>query len=65
MKTDPKDGFIFAPVIEPDHPAAFLSSRSYELVKTGNFLKVPVMLGYNSLEGWTEVSSRLNVCFYV
>nr|ACI42858.1 carboxylesterase [Harmonia axyridis] len=61
LTADPKDGFIFAPVLEPDHPGSFLSNRSYELVRTGNFFKVPTMLGYNSLEGWTQVSNVFRI----
>ncbi|XP_044756103.1 juvenile hormone esterase-like [Coccinella septempunctata] len=61
LKSDPKDGFIFAPVIEPDHPDAFLNNRSYELMQTGNYFKVTALLGYNSLEGWTQVSSLFRV----
>lgn len=37
-------------VQEPDHPDAVLSSKSWELMKNGNFNKVPLIVGFNSDE---------------
>ncbi|XP_045467881.1 venom carboxylesterase-6-like [Harmonia axyridis] len=48
--SNPRDGFIFAPVIEPKHEGAFFTEKSYELLREGKFSQVPVIVGYNSLE---------------
>ncbi|XP_044757493.1 juvenile hormone esterase-like [Coccinella septempunctata] len=47
---NPRDGLIYAPVIEPKHEGAFFTERSYELLKKGKFARVPIMIGYNSME---------------
>ncbi|XP_030763101.1 pyrethroid hydrolase Ces2a-like [Sitophilus oryzae] len=43
-------GLPFAVVQEPDHDNAILSDRSYKLLSTGDFNRVPLIIGYNSLE---------------
>ncbi|XP_060531567.1 uncharacterized protein LOC132705150 [Cylas formicarius] len=58
-------GFFYAPVIEIEHPDAFLSGRMYELFESGNFNKVPVIIGINSDEslGLLENGDRLYEIF--
>lgn len=43
-------GLPFGVVKEPDHPEAVFSSKSWELVKNGEFQKVPLIVGFNSDE---------------
>ncbi|CAG9858052.1 unnamed protein product [Phyllotreta striolata] len=40
----------FAPVVEAEHDGAFITESMYELVKTGRFSRVPIMIGFNSEE---------------
>ncbi|GLV39965.1 uncharacterized protein CBL_10861 [Carabus blaptoides fortunei] len=47
---DPLNGLPFAPVIEPPSDDAVLTGYSYSTLNTGNFSRVPVLFGYNSLE---------------
>ncbi|XP_019879234.2 juvenile hormone esterase-like [Aethina tumida] len=47
---NPLNGLPYGPVMEPDHEGAFFSSKSHELLKNGGFLKVPMIIGYNSEE---------------
>lgn len=42
---------MVGPVSEPDHPDAFFSGKSHQLLSQGEFNKVPVLIGFNSLEG--------------
>ncbi|XP_060529957.1 esterase FE4-like isoform X2 [Cylas formicarius] len=43
-------GLAFAPVIEPRHENAAITDYTYDIMRKGNFNKVPVILGINSLE---------------
>lgn len=36
--------------MEIEHPGAFFSNSMYELVKNGEIVKVPLLLGFNSEE---------------
>ncbi|XP_066149477.1 juvenile hormone esterase-like isoform X2 [Euwallacea fornicatus] len=44
------DGLPFGVVKEPNHPEAVFSNSSWELFKSGQFQRVPILAGYNSLE---------------
>ncbi|XP_023310181.1 cholinesterase 1 [Anoplophora glabripennis] len=43
-------GFMFAPVVEPDHEGAFLTQRMYDAVAAGGASPVPLMIGIMSEE---------------
>ncbi|XP_049817789.1 juvenile hormone esterase isoform X2 [Aethina tumida] len=47
-----KYGIPFSPTIEPRHKRAFLTDFSYEMLNSGNFSRVPVIIGLNSQEGY-------------
>ncbi|XP_015837950.1 esterase FE4 isoform X2 [Tribolium castaneum] len=47
---DVSQGCVWAPVIEPKNPDAFLTKKMYGLVKAGNIAKVPILMGFNSEE---------------
>ncbi|KAJ8950572.1 hypothetical protein NQ318_015705 [Aromia moschata] len=44
------DGFIYAPVIEVDHDDAFFTERQYEVLSSGDFNQVPLLIGICSEE---------------
>lgn len=44
-------GFSFVPTIEPDVEDAFISKHPNEILKNGDFNKVPLLIGANTLEG--------------
>ncbi|XP_019872761.2 cholinesterase 1 [Aethina tumida] len=44
------NGFFYAPVIEPEHPDAFITESMYESFLKGDFNKVPTFVGLNSNE---------------
>ncbi|XP_044258533.1 esterase FE4-like [Tribolium madens] len=44
----------WAPVIEVEHEDAFITKKMYGLMRTGNFVKVPVLMGINSEEALSE-----------
>lgn len=43
-------GLSFGPVIEPDHPDAVVTTIPYYRLKSGEFNRVPMIIGYNSME---------------
>lgn len=43
-------GRPYAPVIEVKNPDAVLTRKQYGLLKAGNILKVPVLMGFTSEE---------------
>ncbi|KAB0796532.1 hypothetical protein PPYR_10593 [Photinus pyralis] len=45
------DEVPFNPIVEHESPTAFLSKRAFELLRQGNFAKVPYMLGQVTEEG--------------
>lgn len=44
------NGLPIGPVIEPEHNDAIFTGKSHELLRTGTFNKVPVIIGLNSNE---------------
>lgn len=42
--------FHQVPVIEADHEDAFITEKMYVLIRSGNFTKVPLLMGINSEE---------------
>lgn len=44
-------GGPFGPVIEPNYDGAFITKDSLRALKTGDFARVPVIIGVNSQEG--------------
>lgn len=44
------NGLPIGPVIEPEHKDAIFTGKSHELLRTGNFNRVPVIVGLNSNE---------------
>ncbi|XP_050507407.1 acetylcholinesterase-like [Diabrotica virgifera virgifera] len=51
---NPLEGLVFAPVMEPDHDGAVITEYSYGLLTEGKFHHVPILAGYNSLEGYFD-----------
>ncbi|KAJ8963269.1 hypothetical protein NQ318_018736 [Aromia moschata] len=49
--SNPRDGLIFAPSIEPEHAEAVVTKKSHEMLKFGDFNRVPCIVGFNSEEG--------------
>jgi hypothetical protein len=47
---DVSQGFVWAPVIEPKNPDAFLTKKMFGLLQAGNVLAVPTLMGFNSEE---------------
>nr|WEQ60881.1 esterase [Phaedon brassicae] len=47
---NPLEGVYFGPVKEPVHPGAFFTGESDKKLSSGNFTRVPVLLGVNSNE---------------
>lgn len=41
----------FQPTMEPNVPGAFLTGKPFDLLSSGNFIKVPTIIGFNSNEG--------------
>jgi len=52
--SNPLQGLVFAPVVEPQHPNAVITEKSYQLLAEGKFHQVPILMGYNSLEGYFD-----------
>ncbi|KAJ8955021.1 hypothetical protein NQ318_000453 [Aromia moschata] len=50
--SNPRDGVIVGPVIEPEHEGAVFSGRSYQELLKGNFHRVPLIVGHTSLEAY-------------
>ncbi|CAH1106189.1 unnamed protein product [Psylliodes chrysocephalus] len=48
------NSLAFAPVTEPDHEKAIITGRSHERLINGQFHHVPILMGYNSLEGYFD-----------
>ncbi|KAH0819979.1 hypothetical protein GEV33_002811 [Tenebrio molitor] len=51
LANNPREGFAVGPVVEPNHPDAFFTGKSHEIMSSGEFAKVPILMGFNSLEG--------------
>lgn len=58
LEDNPRNGLIFTPVVEPKHDGAFFSEKSHELLRNGNFARVPLIVGYNSLEVSLSITGR-------
>lgn len=54
----------FRPVIEPDHPGAFLKEEPAESLKTANIADIPWITGFNSQEGTLKVAGKIHL-FYI
>jgi carboxylesterase type B len=54
ITSNPLQGLVYTPVIEPEHPDAVLSAKSHQMLKEGKFHHVPIMTGFNSLEGYVD-----------
>lgn len=50
MITNPLEGLPLGPVIEPAHAEAVITGKSHDLLKNGQFNRVPIMIGHTSLE---------------
>ncbi|XP_057654109.1 venom carboxylesterase-6-like isoform X1 [Diorhabda carinulata] len=48
---NPLAGIMYSPVMEPCHEGAFFCNRSDDLLKNGEYYRVPVIIGVNSNEG--------------
>ncbi|XP_015115296.1 venom carboxylesterase-6 [Diachasma alloeum] len=51
----------FRPVIEPDHPGAFLKEEPAQTLKNGNMADIPWMTGFNSQEGAIKVAALYGI----
>ncbi|CAG9764251.1 unnamed protein product [Ceutorhynchus assimilis] len=49
------------PVIEPIHDNAFLTESQYQLLKTGDFIQVPILIGTNSEEEIHKAKDLINL----
>lgn len=51
----------FRPVIEPDHPGAFLKEHPIESLKNGRLMDIPWMSGVTSHEGALRVAGKFRI----
>lgn len=51
----------FRPVIEPEHPGAFLIEDPLISIREGRMLDIPWMTGFNSGEGAIKVAGKDNI----
>lgn len=56
--TNPFNGLLFSPSIEPDLPGAVITKKSYSQLEEGAFVRVPTLIGFNSLEGLMFYSGK-------
>ncbi|KAJ8968659.1 hypothetical protein NQ314_002182, partial [Rhamnusium bicolor] len=49
--SNPRDGLIFAPTLEPKIKGAVVTKKSHERLNFGDFNRVPCLIGFNSEEG--------------
>nr|UVK78555.1 carboxylesterase [Anoplophora glabripennis] len=47
----PSDKPFFAPVVEKPNDTAFITETPIDIIRSGNYNKVPLMIGYTSREG--------------
>ncbi|XP_060524235.1 juvenile hormone esterase-like [Cylas formicarius] len=52
-----KEGNRLTPTIEPEYEGAFLSENPYDLLESGNFNQVPILIGMTSEESLAFVNS--------
>lgn len=55
----------FGPVIEPEHPGAFLIEDPLISIREGRLLDVPWMTGVTSQEGALKVPGRNNMSKFI
>nr|CAI5868611.1 unnamed protein product [Callosobruchus analis] len=62
---NPLAGIMFGPVMEPYHDGAFFYNKSEELLRAGEFHRVPVLMGVNSNEAVTanDIPGELRLFF--
>lgn len=48
----------FIPVIEPDHPGAYINDEPSQSLKSGKVANVPWMTGINSQDGAYKVAGK-------
>ncbi|CAG9819294.1 unnamed protein product [Phaedon cochleariae] len=53
-------GFLFSPVIEPEHGEAFLTENMYSAIKEGRMNRVPLLIGIGSEEGFNKFDGTQN-----
>ncbi|KAJ8920363.1 hypothetical protein NQ315_005227, partial [Exocentrus adspersus] len=53
-----QQGFFYAPVIEHKHEGAFITEKQLELIRKGDFNKVPLLIGFNSEESYFYMSNK-------
>lgn len=53
---NPRNGLVFAPVIEPKCKKSVITWRSHEKLSKGDFYRVPFMLGFNTQEAGESVN---------
>ncbi|XP_018577068.1 venom carboxylesterase-6 [Anoplophora glabripennis] len=58
-----QQGFYYAPVIEHDHEGAFITERMLEILRKGDFNKVPLLIGFNSEESYFYHDSAENLAY--
>lgn len=60
---NPTGGLPLGPVVEPESSGAIITGKSYDLLKNGDFNKVPILIGHTSLEAHSNegLSSKYNL----
>ncbi|CAH1119274.1 unnamed protein product [Phaedon cochleariae] len=62
VSSNPLNGLVYGPVIEPDLPGAVITGKSHELLSEGKFHDIPLMVGYTSLEAmFGSISALIRV----
>ncbi|XP_056635865.1 juvenile hormone esterase-like isoform X1 [Diorhabda sublineata] len=55
-------GYLFSPVIEPEHEDAFITEYQYGAIENGHMSRVPLIIGICSEERLWDIGSNLTVC---
>lgn len=50
-------GFVFAPVVEANHPDALITEKMHVILEKGDFNRVPLLIGFNSEERIFEIGN--------
>ncbi|KAJ8920364.1 hypothetical protein NQ315_005228 [Exocentrus adspersus] len=56
-----QQGFFYAPVIEHEHARAFITEKQLELIRRGDFNRVPLLIGFNSEESYFLTENQENL----
>lgn len=56
-------GFMYAPVVEPNHEGAFLTERMYDAVSSGGVSSVPLLIGIMSEEQISKAGGTTDLKF--